>query len=396
MVINRAIVIVLDGLGVGALPDAAFFGDEEANTLGHLFMCKEKMRLPHLFSLGLGKLLPEGCCRDRAEPKGAFGRMAERSPGKDTTSGHWELAGMILREPFPVYRNGFPEDVIATFEKLIGCKILGNVVASGTDILKELGLKHLETGFPIVYTSVDSVFQVAAHEEIVPVETLYEWCRIAREEVLVGEHAVGRVIARPFRGTAGSFYRTERRRDFSLPPPGSTLLDLAAASGMQVWAAGKVKDIFAGRGVTKHLSVTGNIEILREIKDALEADFRGILWATLVDFDMLYGHRNDTEGFTRALEEFDRHLGEILPRLKTGDMLFITADHGCDPTHKGTDHTREYVPLLVWNENIRPVDLQTRESFADLGATIAELLQCSPTADGTSFAGKLLYKGDFK
>ncbi len=387
---------MLDGLGIGALPDAGRFGDEGANTLGHLFACKGEVHLPNLLALGMGKLLPAPWTDSGSAAIGAYGRMAERSPGKDTTSGHWELAGVVSQKPFPVYADGFPEEIIQTFETLIGRKVLGNVVASGTEILKVLGEKHLETGFPIVYTSVDSVFQIAAHEEVVPLGTLYEWCRIAREKVLVGEHAVGRVIARPFKGRAGNFWRTKGRRDFSLPPPSPTLLELAERAGLDVWVAGKVSDIFAGKGVTEHLPASSNNEIMEEITRGIRSHFHGLLWATLVDFDMLYGHRNDVEGFVRALEEFDVWLGENLPELKPGDILFVTADHGCDPTREGTDHTREYVPLLVYGEGLIPSDLNVRESFADLGATAAELLQCSPPKDGSSFASKLFPKGDLR
>ncbi len=379
----------MDGAGVGALPDADKYGDRGSNTLGHIALAVKNWHLPNLTSLGLDKLITFPGSVKNVFQRGVFGKMAASSPGKDTTSGHWELAGVVLEKPFPLYPRGFPKEVISRFEAEIGRKVLGNIAASGTEIIEVLGEEHLKTGFPIVYTSADSVFQIAAHEEIVPPETLYNWCLAARNKVLVGEHAVGRVIARPFHGKPGRFSRTAGRRDFSLSPPGPTLLDLVSSCGLQVLSVGKVKDIFAGKGVTRHVPASGNEEIINALRQGLQEDFQGIMWATLVDFDMLYGHRNDTAGFASAMEDFDLFLGEAMNLLKTEDLLVISADHGCDPSFTGTDHTREYVPLLVYNPNIIPTSLGIRESFADMGATICELLKCSPTISGHSFAGKL-------
>jgi len=393
ILIKRIFILVLDGAGVGALPDADRYGDQGSNTLGHVALKWKDLRIPNLVELGLKEVLSMKDNGDRAGEiaRGAYGKMAEVSPGKDTTTGHWELAGLTLSKAFPLYPQGFPPEIITAFEKLIGRKALGNIPFSGTEIIKKLGEEHLRTGFPIVYTSADSVFQVAAHEEIVPLETLYKWCSRARQEILVGEHAVARVIARPFRGKPGNFFRTKERRDFSLPPPGPTLLDLVKNTGYQVWAIGKVKDIFAGKGVTYYLPAADNSSTMEAAIYALESDFQGLLWATFVDFDMLYGHRNDVDGYAGALEEFDVFLGKALKLLKGDDLLVVTADHGCDPTFQGTDHTREYVPLLVYGEKIVPCNLGVRESFADLGATAAEVLNCNGKGilHGQSFAAQL-------
>lgn len=389
MEINRVFIIVLDGAGVGALPDAVNYEDKGSNTLGHIAGHLENWRLPNLLSLGLGEIVPLPG-QDGIKIRGAYGKMNSLSPGKDTTSGHWELAGLILEKPFPLYPGGFPGELISAFEQKIGRKILGNEAASGTEIIARLGEKHLISGFPIVYTSADSVFQIAAHEDLVVPDLLYEWCRVAREEILIGEHAVGRVIARPFRGEAGNFRRTAGRRDFSLRPPQKTILDLARENGNESWVAGKVKDIFAGCGITRHFPASGNREVMDAIQRSAAKEFRGIFWATLVDFDMLYGHRNDVAGFAGALEEFDQFLGKMLVLLGQSDLLFITADHGCDPAFPGTDHTREYVPILVYGTAINAVNLGTRRTFADLGATVAELLQIHAPAAGISFAAELL------
>ncbi len=319
--------------------------------------------------------------------------MAPLSPGKDTTTGHWELAGLVLKEPFPLYPEGFPGEVINAFENAIGRKVLGNIAASGTEIIEELGGKHIQTGFPIVYTSADSVFQVAAHEDIVPVQLLYQWCRTARREILTGKHAVGRVIARPFKGVPGSFWRTAGRVDYSLEPPAPVLTDLVKEKGLAVWVVGKVKDIFAGRGVTRHLPAAGNRAIMEAVEESVRSSFSGIMWATLVDLDMLYGHRNNVEGFAQALEEFDVFLGTLVPKLGPDDILVLTADHGCDPTLEGTDHTREYVPLLMYGKKVTAVNIGTRRSFADMGATVTRVLGCAPTRDGNSFAADLFKEG---
>jgi phosphopentomutase len=388
MNVKRVVILVLDGLGVGALPDAHLYGDEGTNTLGHILSASPGYTLPGLVSLGLGELV-DPPLETTSQIRGAHGKMAQRSSGKDTISGHWELAGVPLDRPFPVYPHGFPDEVISLFEAYVGKPVLGNVAASGTEIINRLGELHLETGRPIVYTSADSVFQVAAHEDVVPVETLYGWCMKARREILLGKHAVGRVIARPFQGSAGHFFRTENRKDFSLPPPAPTLLDAVSQAGLEVWVVGKVYDIFSGQGITRHQQDRGNKAIMRSLMECIEQPFEGVMWATLVDFDMLYGHRNDAEGFLGALEVFDQFLRLFLRRLLEEDVLFITADHGCDPTFAGTDHTREYVPLLVYGRQVKARSLGTRKSFADLGATVADLLGVAASLEGNSFARDL-------
>jgi len=332
------------------------------------------LNVPNLARLGLGKLVRLPGCDTEGGPSGAYGRMAEKSCGKDTTTGHWELMGIILDKPFPTYPRGFPPEIIEAFERRIGRKVLGNKPASGTVIIEELGREHMATGYPIVYTSADSVFQIAAHEEVIPVEELYRMCRIARE-LLTGEHAVGRVIARPFIGQPGSFVRTERRHDFSLKPPRPTVLDYVAGAGMDVIAVGKIYDIFVGQGITASRPTADNREGMETVLDLADQEFTGLAFANLVDFDMKYGHRNDVEGYARALEEFDEFIPRLLNRMGEGDVVVITADHGCDPTTASTDHSREYVPVLVAGQEIRDgVDVGTRETFADLGCTVADLL----------------------
>lgn len=383
----RVLVLVLDGVGVGELPDAANFGDAGSCTLGNLAEAAGGLRLPQLGKLGLGNIIPVQGVPMVDRPAAAHGKMAMQSAGKDTTSGHWEMMGMILRHPFPTYPHGFPPEVIEPFEEKIGRKVIGNKPASGTEIIKELGLLHMETGCPIVYTSADSVFQVAAHEEIIPVAELYRICSIARK-ILKGPHAVGRVIARPFTGKPGNFQRTPRRHDFSLAPPRPTLFDSLAASGYQVVAVGKVNDIFAGRGVTDAVAAAGNEEIFNKALDALRQLDRGLVFATLVDFDTLYGHRNDIKGFARSLEDFDSWLPSALGQLQGEDLLVLTADHGCDPTTPSTDHSREYVPLLVAGPGVNPAFLGRRETVADLGATLAGFFGVE-RGDGTPIAGIL-------
>lgn len=385
MEIKRVFIVVLDGAGVGALPDADNYGDVGSNTLGHIALQTSDWQLPNLLSLGLGEIVPQ-LKKNSSLLRGSFGKMAALSPGKDTTSGHWELAGLVLENPFPLYPNGFPPEVINAFTEAIGRPILGNVAASGTEIIERFGAEHLQSGAPIVYTSADSVFQIAAHEAVASRELLYDWCRIARNHILVTNHAVGRVIARPFSGTPGNFKRTAGRRDYSLIPPGKTVLDLIQEKGEQVWVAGKVKDIFAGRGITRHLPASGNKEVMETIKTAVSSNFSGLFWATLVDFDMIYGHRNDIGGFARELEVFDQFLHSLLHNIRDGDLLFITADHGCDPTFPGSNHTREFVPVLAYSHDVKITNLGTRESFADLAATIAEVLDCGTSPAGKSFA----------
>lgn len=386
---KRVIIIVLDSAGIGELPDAAEYGDEGSNTLGNIAAAVPGFSLPNLEKLGLGNI--DGIVGFKAaeEPLGCFGKMAERSVGKDTTTGHWELAGITLRKPFPVYPEGFPGDLVERFEKAIGTKTLGNYPASGTVIIKELGQQHVMTGYPIIYTSADSVFQIAAHEDVIPVQRLYEICRTARE-ILTGEHAVGRVIARPFTGSDGNYTRTANRRDFSLEPPEKTLLDHVKEAGLEVKAVGKIDDIFAGRGITQSIHVKNNMEGVDKTIGFIKERFGGLIFANLVDFDMYYGHRNDPEGYARALEEFDGRVPEIIDTMARQDILFITADHGCDPTTVSTDHSREYVPLLIYGKEIRiGVNLGTRKTFSDLAQTTAEYLGTGGEFDAVSFYGDI-------
>jgi phosphopentomutase len=386
--VNRVIILVLDGTGVGALPDAVRYGDEGSNTLAHLAEAVGGLNLPNLERLGLGKITAVKGLQPVRTPAAAWGRMAEKSPGKDTTTGHWELAGLILERPFPVYVAGFPTEVITSFERRIERKVLGNKPASGTLIIEELGAEHLETGRPIVYTSADSVFQLAAHEDIVPVEQLYWMCRAARE-VLTGEHAVARVIARPFTGTPGNFRRTPRRHDFSLPPSQPTVLEAIADRGFVVVGIGKIHDIFAGRGITRSIPAQDNADNFHKTVEAVREMAPGMVFTNLVDFDTLYGHRNDPRGFASALEEFDVTLPELLNAVPEGGLLIITADHGCDPTTASTDHSREYVPLLVWGPWLKKgVPLGTRTTFADVAATIAAIFGFGWEV-GASFAGQV-------
>jgi phosphopentomutase len=372
LVFKRALLIILDGVGIGALPDADLYGDAGSNTLGNLARAVGGFDLSNLASLGLGNIAPLEGMPPAAEPLGAYGVMREASPGKDSTSGHWEMTGVQLKAPFPTYPDGFPPEVMQAFEKAIGRGTLGNYAASGTVIIQDLGDEHVRTGKPIVYTSADSVFQIAAHEDVIPVEELYDMCRKARK-ILAGKHAVGRVIARPFVGSSGNYTRTTRRKDFSLEPIDRTLLDLMSEAGYDVVTAGKVCYLFASRGVTESVKAPTNKDVTDSVISLLGGDQTGLLFANLVDFDMLWGHRNDVEGFYRGLREFDRRLPEIMSAMRDDDVLFITADHGNDPTTPSTDHSREQVPVLAYGAGVRPgVDLGVRASFADLGATIAE------------------------
>lgn len=371
---RRAILLILDGVGVGELPDAANYGDEGSNTLVNMAKAVGGLNLPTLQRMGLGNIAQIEGVPPTDEPIACYGKMREISAGKDTTTGHWEIAGVIRTKPFPTYPNGFPPEIIEAFEQAIGRKVLGNKPASGTAIIEELGEEHLRTGYPIVYTSADSVFQIAAHEDIVPVETLYRWCEIARE-ILRGEHEVARVIARPFVGTPGNFKRTPRRKDFSVPPPYPTLLDALTENGLTVVTVGKVDDIFAGRGVSRAIHTSDNHDGMEQVEKLVAKEDFDFLWCTLVDFDTLYGHRNNPQGFAQALEEFDHWLEKFLPKLREGDLLLITADHGNDPTTPSTDHSREYVPLLVWTPTLRKgKPLGIRETFADVAATVADWL----------------------
>lgn len=377
MSVKRVFLIVLDGVGIGELPDAAVYGDQGSNTLGNLSRAVGGMNLPHFERMGLGKLTEiQGVAADIKG--GIFGRMAEASPGKDTTTGHWEMAGLILPRPFPVYPKGFPEPIIREFIKETGRGVLGNKPASGTVIIDEYGREHLQTGALIVYTSADSVFQIAAHERVVPLEELYRYCKTARK-ILQGEHGVGRVIARPFLGEPGGFYRTAGRKDFSLKPIGQTVLDRMKEAGLTVFGVGKIEDIFSGQGLTASNHTHNNQETLSFISELMGRDFTGLVFANCIDFDMLYGHRNDTEGYYQALKEVDSWLGENLAKLRKGDLLLITADHGGDPTTASTDHSREYTPLLISGPGLAEgIDLGTRKTFADIAASLCDWFDLEP------------------
>ena len=368
---NRVLLIVLDGAGIGAMPDAPEWGDAGADTFGHILESRA-VRLPNLQRYGLGNIRPLRDLPPLDQLKGSYGRCALRSNGKDTTTGHWEMAGIVLDQAFPTYPNGFPPSVIDKFVKETSVPgILGNVPASGTEIIKELGEEHVKTHKPIVYTSADSVFQIAAHEEVIPLEKLYEICEIARR-LLDGEHKVGRVIARPFLGQPGGFYRTENRHDYAVPPPRENLLPALAGEDLDVVCIGKIASIYDSMGVTQDLTAKNNEQSIDQTIKALNNHTRGLIFSNLVDFDMLYGHRRDTEGYAKALEHFDARLPEIEAAMRADDVLMITADHGNDPTFRGSDHTREYAPLLVYGRNARAgVDLGTRDSLADIGQTIA-------------------------
>jgi phosphopentomutase len=383
--LQRGIVMVLDGVGGGQAPDAAAYGDEGANCLANCARAVGGLALPALGRLGLGNLTTiEGT--PPQPPAGACGRLVERSPGKDSTTGHWELMGVPLDRPLPTYPHGFPADLVARFEAAIGRGTLGNKPASGTAIIEELGAEHLRTGYPILYTSADSVFQLAAHEDVIPISELYRFCEIARG-LLTGPDAVGRVIARPFTGTPGAFVRTTRRRDFSLPPPAPTLLDILKEHGRDVIGIGKIEDLFAERGLTASNHTATNVDAQAATLEQLDQAFSGLLFVNLVECDQNFGHRRNPQGYAESLRAFDAWLPTALERLGPGDALFITGDHGTDPTWRGTDHTRESVPLLAVGASIRPgVDLGARSSFADLGATLAEAFGLPPLAHGESFA----------
>jgi len=385
---RRVVLITLDGVGAGALPDAERYGDAGANTLLHVAERCGGLHLPVLQRLGLGNILPLPGVPAVTAPGAGFGRMRERSAGKDTTTGHWELAGVIQTEPFPTFPDGFPAEIIDAFRRETGLDPLGNVAASGTEILRLLGEEHLRSGRPIVYTSADSVFQIAAHEEVIPPDRLYEICRITRR--LLDPYRVGRVIARPFVGRGpADFKRTSRRHDFSLPPTAPTVLDQLAAAGLTVYGVGKIRDIFTGRGITEYVFSESNADGMEKTLCALNQVGSGLVFTNLVDFDMLYGHRLDALGFGRALEEFDRWLPALLSALADDDLLLVTADHGCDPTTPGTDHSREHVPLLAWHRRLAAGrDLGVRESFADVAATVAAAFGLDWTA-GRSLLGDL-------
>lgn len=382
---KKVLLIVLDSVGVGELPDASLYGDAGCNTLGHIIKTVSDIKIPNLMELGLKKVLPICVAARSDKVLGAYGKMAELSKGKDTTTGHWEIAGIITKEPMPTFPEGFPPELITEFEKRIERKILGNKVASGTEIIEELGEEHIRTGYPIVYTSADSVLQIAAHEEIIPLSELYDMCKKARE-MLTGSWAVGRVIARPFTGSPGNFKRTANRHDYSLVPPERTVLDALKDNGYEVIGVGKISDIFAARGLTQSLPTVSNRDGVDKTKEAWRYLHKGLVFVNLVEFDSAYGHRNDPEGYAKALEEFDRLLPELLELIGEEDLLIITADHGNDPTTASTDHSREYVPLLVYKKNIKAgIDLGTRKTFADIAATLSDIFCLDFSSVGDSF-----------
>src|ERR1700736_6047342 len=375
---DRIFWIVLDSVGIGELPDAAVYGDVGRSTLGHIAESRP-LEIPNLVRLGLANIAPLKHQTPATAPIGAYGKGATISPGKDTTTGHWEMAGVWLDQAFPVYKNGFPKELIEEFEKQVGRRTIGNKPASGTEIIKELGEEHVRTGKPIIYTSGDSVFQIAAHEEVIPIAELYRMCEIARK-LLDGPHRVGRVIARPFTGAVGHFVRTPRRHDYAVDPPKPMLLDVLRERGVPVFGVGKIHDIYNGRGVADYLTTKSNADGMEKLTAAVRESKGGLIFCNLVDFDMLYGHRKDVEGFARSLEEFDGLLEKFLPELGGQDLLLITADHGCDPDPRWatTDHSREYVPILAYVRGKKGVELGARETLADLGQTVAEV-----------FAGKI-------
>jgi len=388
---KRVIVIVLDGVGAGEAPDAAAYGDVGSNSLGNVARAIGGLNTPNMYELGLGNITSIEGVPENKNARGAFGKFQPKSAGKDTVIGHWEMMGVHLPVAFPTYPNGFPQDVLDQFKQVTGKDVLGNKPASGTEILVELGVEHMQTGKPIVYTSADSVFQIAAHEEVIPLEELYKMCEAARE-ILQGEHGVGRVIARPFLGDAPeNFKRTHHRKDYPRLPRYPTMMQKLVSAGKDVYTVGKIDDIFAHQGITKKNHVLTNIDSINVTLDLLNEDFEGLMFVNLIEFDMIYGHRNDPRGYANALEEFDRYVPEIEKRLRPGDMVIITGDHGVDPTTPGTDHSREYVPLLAFGPQVKPnVDLAIRGSLGDIAATLAEIFSLEPQPIGKSFLGDVL------
>jgi phosphopentomutase len=390
MKIERITVIVIDGVGVGELPDAGEYGDTGSNTLSNTARVLGGLELPNMGEMGLGNITPIEGVPPREMTRGAYGKCKETSKGKDSVTGHWELMGVEVKKPFPTYPNGFPKEVLNEFRRLTGLDVLGNKPASGTEIIKELGEEHVRTGKPIVYTSADSVFQIAAHEEVIPIDELYRLCDIARK-MLKGDHAVGRVIARPFIGdNAETFTRTKRRHDYPLLAPADTMMDTLIKEGHKVYAAGKIDDLFGNRGITKTHHSVFNMESIQATVGFMDEDFTGLLFANLVEFDMTFGHRNDVKGFGQKLEEFDAFIPTIRNKMKDTDIAMIVADHGVDPTTKSTDHSREYIPLLVFGEQVKNnVNLGIRQSFADVAATIGEAFSVTPPVIGKSFLGEI-------
>jgi len=390
---NRAIILILDSVGVGEAPDADVYGDEGSNTLQHVYEAYNGFKLPNLEKLGITHIDGLEKIKNKdVTPQSSYGRGKELSKGKDTTTGHWEISGLLLEHPFPTYPDGFPEEVIEEFEKRTGRKVLGNKAASGTVIIEELGEEHIETGALIVYTSADSVFQIAAHEDVLSHEELYEVCEIARD-ILQGEHGVGRVIARPFVGEPGSFTRTDKRKDFSLEPISKTLLDYLKENSKDVVAIGKIEDIFAGKGITEATHTKNNLDGIETTLEELKRDTSGLIFTNLVEFDMIYGHRNDPKGYGYALIEFDKKLPEIIDTMKDDDLLIISADHGCDPTTESTDHSREYTPIIFYGKGIKKDNnLNTVESFGSIAKTILDNFNIDNDLVGTSYLDKILEK----
>lgn len=387
---KRAILLILDSAGIGELPDADRYGDVGSNTIANIAKAIGGLKMPNMEGLGLGNIHPIQGVDKTQTPAGAWGKAAEASVGKDTVTGHWEIAGCILKNPLNTYPNGFPREIIGEFERRIGRPTIGNTVASGTEIIAQLGEEHMKTGYPIIYTSADSVFQIAAHEGIIPLEEQYRMCQIARD-MLVGEWTVGRVIARPFVGDSSqTFKRTSNRHDYSLDPFCKTILEYIAEAGLSVSGVGKIKDIFNGKGVTRSVRITDNMDGIDKTLEAMKLDEGGLIFINLVDFDMLFGHRNDPQGYGRALEEVDKRLGEVFLAMGDEDMLIITADHGCDPTTVSTDHSREYIPILVYGKGIKPVDIGIRDTFADIGKTILDYLSVDNELQGNSFLQRMV------
>ena len=387
---KRAIWIVLDSVGMGAMPDSEQYGDRNVNTIGHTYEQANGLDLKNMISYGLGNIEGMQVLPKTAQPKGSFSRLGELSKGKDTTTGHWEMVGVYTEVPFPTYPNGFPKEVMEAFEEAIGTKTLGNCTASGTAIIEELGEEHIKTGYPIIYTSADSVFQIAAHQEVIPLEKLYEMCEIARK-ILTGKHEVARVIARPFEGENGKFSRTPNRRDYAISPPKPNLLTYCEGAKVPVIAVGKIEDIFNKQGVSVAIHTKDNADGIQTTLECMEKYPEGLIFTNLVDFDMKWGHRRNAEAYGKGLEAFDAALPQIVAAMKEDDLLIITADHGCDPTAPGTDHTREYVPLLVIGHNVKEgVDLGTRKSFADIGQTLCEYFDLPSLKIGESFLKNIL------
>ena len=387
---KRVILVVLDSLGVGELPDAKEYGDAGAHTLDHINEACGGLKIDKLEALGLGNINGVNTLNKVSNPIGAFGKLMEESKGKDTVTGHWEIAGVVLKEPLNTYPSGFSDRIINKFLAKVNKEgILGNCVASGTAIIEELGDEHVKTGFPIIYTSADSVFQIAAHEEVISVDELYKMCEIARE-MLVGEDLVGRVIARPFLGESGNYYRTSNRHDYSLDPFSKTMLEFLKEDGKEVATVGKISDIFNGKGVTSSVHIKNNMDGVDKTLECMDTVKSGLIFTNLVDFDMLFGHRNDAIGYGKALEAFDNRLEEIYSKMTDEDILILTADHGCDPTAPGTDHSREHIPVLVYGKNVKPREISTRTSFTDIGKTVLEYLGVENDLLGKSFASEIL------